>query len=190
MPFGPSNALLSGCDKSFLSSLPSFLSNHKSRLIVVCLSLTLPFCARLYQHLEENRQGERPFWWSCVIDTFLGGRKNNEKSIISTFNLLCGANCKKIGLHDYAEREQVGLLYQELVGLLCLFFSLFTVAMDAINHISGVEAPIGEKGGGFDMKALRAFRVLRPLRLVSGVPSEYQLNICKELIIRPIIHLT
>lgn len=51
------------------------------------------------------------------------------------------------------------------------FFSLFTVAVDAINHLSGVEAPIGEKGGGFDMKALRAFRVLRPLRLVSGVPS-------------------
>ena len=25
--------------------------------------------------------------------------------------------------------------------------------------------------GGFDVKALRAFRVLRPLRLVSGVPS-------------------
>lgn len=54
---------------------------------------------------------------------------------------------------------------------LCLFSSLFTVAVDAINHISGVEAPIGDKGGGFDMKALRAFRVLRPLRLVSGVPS-------------------
>lgn len=28
------------------------------------------------------------------------------------------------------------------------------------------------KPGGFDVKALRAFRVLRPLRLVSGVPSE------------------
>lgn len=26
----------------------------------------------------------------------------------------------------------------------------------------------------FDVKALRAFRVLRPLKLVSGVPSEYQ----------------
>ena len=26
------------------------------------------------------------------------------------------------------------------------------------------------------MKALRAFRVLRPLRLVSGVPSKYSLN--------------
>lgn len=30
--------------------------------------------------------------------------------------------------------------------------------------------PSGGKGG-FDVKALRAFRVLRPLRLVSGVPS-------------------
>lgn len=35
--------------------------------------------------------------------------------------------------------------------------------------VSGVPK---EKGGGFDMKALRAFRVLRPLRLVSGVPSK------------------
>jgi len=26
---------------------------------------------------------------------------------------------------------------------------------------------------GFDVKALRAFRVLRPLRLVSGVPSKH-----------------
>lgn len=57
------------------------------------------------------------------------------------------------------------------IGFLRLF-SLFTVVVDAINHISGVEATVGEKGGGFDMKALRAFRVLRPLRLVSGVPSE------------------
>lgn len=31
----------------------------------------------------------------------------------------------------------------------------------------------GGKPGGFDVKALRAFRVLRPLRLVSGVPSKY-----------------
>lgn len=37
--------------------------------------------------------------------------------------------------------------------------------------VSGVPK---EKGGGFDMKALRAFRVLRPLRLVSGVPSKNQ----------------
>lgn len=30
---------------------------------------------------------------------------------------------------------------------------------------------------GFDVKALRAFRVLRPLRLVSGVPSKYSVRI-------------
>lgn len=48
---------------------------------------------------------------------------------------------------------------------------LFTIVVDFINNISGVEAPVEQKGG-FDMKALRAFRVLRPLRLVSGVPSE------------------
>lgn len=35
-----------------------------------------------------------------------------------------------------------------------------------------INAKEGEGGkGGFDVKALRAFRVLRPLRLVSGVPS-------------------
>ena len=31
--------------------------------------------------------------------------------------------------------------------------------------------------GSFDVKALRAFRVLRPLRLVSGVPSKLLLTI-------------
>ena len=30
---------------------------------------------------------------------------------------------------------------------------------------------------GFDVKALRAFRVLRPLRLVSGVPSKYSTTV-------------
>jgi len=57
---------------------------------------------------------------------------------------------------------------------LCPFYgSLFTFALDTINMIAGVPM---EKGGGFDMKALRAFRVLRPLRLVSGVPSKIPLR--------------
>lgn len=30
----------------------------------------------------------------------------------------------------------------------------------------------------FDVKALRAFRVLRPLKLVSGVPSQYSVCFC------------
>lgn len=61
-----------------------------------------------------------------------------------------------------------------MVAAYCCFifpYSLITFALDTINKIAGVPM---EKGGGFDMKALRAFRVLRPLRLVSGVPSKLQ----------------
>uniref|UniRef100_A0A669PE05 Voltage-dependent L-type calcium channel subunit alpha n=1 Tax=Phasianus colchicus TaxID=9054 RepID=A0A669PE05_PHACC len=48
---------------------------------------------------------------------------------------------------------------------------------------------IGGKGAGFDVKALRAFRVLRPLRLVSGVPSlQVVLNsIIKAMV--PLLHI-
>lgn len=45
---------------------------------------------------------------------------------------------------------------------------LFTMMLEQISVMQG--APPSGKGG-FDVKALRAFRVLRPLRLVSGVPS-------------------
>ncbi|XP_066499843.1 calcium channel, voltage-dependent, L type, alpha 1S subunit, b [Hoplias malabaricus] len=70
-----------------------------------------------------------------------------------------------------------GLLFHEgaylrncwnILDFVIVFMGLFTLAVDTINKIAGVPT---EKGGGFDMKALRAFRVLRPLRLVSGVPS-------------------
>uniref|UniRef100_A0A4W5KJU3 Voltage-dependent L-type calcium channel subunit alpha n=1 Tax=Hucho hucho TaxID=62062 RepID=A0A4W5KJU3_9TELE len=46
-----------------------------------------------------------------------------------------------------------------------------------------------EKGGGLDMKALRAFRVLRPLRLVTGVPS---LQVVMNSILKamlPLLHI-
>ncbi|KAL3057992.1 hypothetical protein OYC64_010213 [Pagothenia borchgrevinki] len=77
-----------------------------------------------------------------------------------------------------------------ILDFVCVSVGLFTVVVDAINHISGVEAPVGEKGGGFDMKALRAFRVLRPLRLVSGVPSlQVVMNsIMKSML--PLFHIT
>ncbi|TSN76587.1 Dihydropyridine-sensitive L-type skeletal muscle calcium channel subunit alpha-1 [Bagarius yarrelli] len=70
-----------------------------------------------------------------------------------------------------------GLLFHEgaylrncwnILDFVIVFMGLFTLVVDTINAIAGVPT---EKGGGFDMKALRAFRVLRPLRLVSGVPS-------------------
>ena len=41
-----------------------------------------------------------------------------------------------------------------------------------VNLFSLVSTVLSEMNiQGFDVKALRAFRVLRPLRLVSGVPS-------------------
>lgn len=46
-----------------------------------------------------------------------------------------------------------------------------------MTHKSGEQATthhVPGKPGGLDVKALRAFRVLRPLRLVSGVPSEFR----------------
>ncbi|XP_057213026.1 calcium channel, voltage-dependent, L type, alpha 1S subunit, b [Triplophysa rosa] len=55
-----------------------------------------------------------------------------------------------------------------ILDFVIVFMGLFTLVVDTINSVGGVPK---EKGGGFDMKALRAFRVLRPLRLVSGVPS-------------------
>lgn len=49
---------------------------------------------------------------------------------------------------------------------------LFSVALEMITKDAESSGQSGGKPGGFDVKALRAFRVLRPLRLVSGVPSE------------------
>ncbi|KAG5282161.1 hypothetical protein AALO_G00052880 [Alosa alosa] len=55
-----------------------------------------------------------------------------------------------------------------ILDFVIVFMGLFTIFVDSINKIGG--HPV-EKGGGFDIKALRAFRVLRPLRLITGVPS-------------------
>ncbi|XP_056413583.1 voltage-dependent L-type calcium channel subunit alpha-1S isoform X2 [Hyla sarda] len=65
---------------------------------------------------------------------------------------------------------------------------VFSVVLEQINKLQGVTAP-GGKGAGFNVKALRAFRVLRPLRLVSGVPSlQVVLNsIIKAMV--PLLHI-
>uniref|UniRef100_A0A3P9QCV4 Voltage-dependent L-type calcium channel subunit alpha n=1 Tax=Poecilia reticulata TaxID=8081 RepID=A0A3P9QCV4_POERE len=73
-----------------------------------------------------------------------------------------------------------------ILDFVIVFMGLFTFGLDTINMIAGVEK---EKGGGFDMKALRAFRVLRPLRLVSGVPS---LQVVMNSILKamlPLLHI-
>ena len=46
------------------------------------------------------------------------------------------------------------------------------------DHKPGEAHHAAGKPGGLDVKALRAFRVLRPLRLVSGVPSAFVVRCC------------
>lgn len=52
------------------------------------------------------------------------------------------------------------------------FSRLFSVILEQLTKETEGGSHSGGKPGGFDVKALRAFRVLRPLRLVSGVPSK------------------
>ncbi|TDG96691.1 hypothetical protein EPR50_G00231430 [Perca flavescens] len=65
---------------------------------------------------------------------------------------------------------------------------LFSAILEQATKGDGA-TPIGGKAAGFDVKALRAFRVLRPLRLVSGVPSlQVVLNsIIKAMV--PLLHI-
>lgn len=53
----------------------------------------------------------------------------------------------------------------------CRLFSVIAEGMT--DHKPGEAHHAAGKPGGLDVKALRAFRVLRPLRLVSGVPSAF-----------------
>uniref|UniRef100_A0A3P8S2N8 Voltage-dependent L-type calcium channel subunit alpha n=1 Tax=Amphiprion percula TaxID=161767 RepID=A0A3P8S2N8_AMPPE len=57
-----------------------------------------------------------------------------------------------------------------LLDFIIVVVGLFSAILEQATKGDGA-APIGGKAAGFDVKALRAFRVLRPLRLVSGVPS-------------------
>ncbi|KAL1020919.1 hypothetical protein UPYG_G00006400 [Umbra pygmaea] len=73
-----------------------------------------------------------------------------------------------------------------VLDFIIVFMGLITIALDTINYLAGIQV---EKGGGLNMKALRAFRVLRPLRLVTGVPS---LQVVMNSILKamlPLLHI-
>lgn len=55
----------------------------------------------------------------------------------------------------------------------CLRRLFSVIAEGMTDHKPGEAHHAAGKPGGLDVKALRAFRVLRPLRLVSGVPSVF-----------------
>ncbi|KAL0186529.1 hypothetical protein M9458_018199, partial [Cirrhinus mrigala] len=66
---------------------------------------------------------------------------------------------------------------------------LFSVIAEMGEHKPGEAHHAAGKPGGLDVKALRAFRVLRPLRLVSGVPSlQIVLNSIMKAMV-PLLHI-
>uniref|UniRef100_A0A8D0GZQ5 Voltage-dependent L-type calcium channel subunit alpha n=1 Tax=Sphenodon punctatus TaxID=8508 RepID=A0A8D0GZQ5_SPHPU len=75
-----------------------------------------------------------------------------------------------------------------LLDFIIVVVGLFSAILEQATKADGGTS-IGGKGAGFDVKALRAFRVLRPLRLVSGVPSlQVVLNsIIKAMV--PLLHI-
>ncbi|XP_066580597.1 voltage-dependent L-type calcium channel subunit alpha-1C isoform X2 [Amia ocellicauda] len=75
-----------------------------------------------------------------------------------------------------------------LLDFIIVVVGLFSAILEQATKAEGGTA-IGGKAAGFDVKALRAFRVLRPLRLVSGVPSlQVVLNsIIKAMV--PLLHI-
>ncbi|XP_069499722.1 voltage-dependent L-type calcium channel subunit alpha-1D isoform X1 [Ambystoma mexicanum] len=77
-----------------------------------------------------------------------------------------------------------------LLDFVIVIVGLFSVALEQLTKEPEAETHHSTgKSGGFDVKALRAFRVLRPLRLVSGVPSlQVVLNsIIKAMV--PLLHI-
>ncbi|XP_035376128.1 voltage-dependent L-type calcium channel subunit alpha-1D-like [Electrophorus electricus] len=83
-----------------------------------------------------------------------------------------------------------------MLDFVIVIIGMFSVALEQLADKEGdaVVVKVGSKpsgkAGGFDVKALRAFRVLRPLRLVSGVPSLQVVvnSIIKALV--PLLHVS
>uniref|UniRef100_A0A3Q0TCE5 Voltage-dependent L-type calcium channel subunit alpha n=1 Tax=Amphilophus citrinellus TaxID=61819 RepID=A0A3Q0TCE5_AMPCI len=119
-----------------------------------------------------------PLDLSCIMQSFL------EYIFLIIFTLECFL---KIIAYGFVFHEGAYLRNcWNILDFVIVFMGLFTLFMDTVNMVSGVPK---EKGGGFDMKALRAFRVLRPLRLVSGVPS---LQVVMNSILKamlPLLHI-
>ncbi|XP_053481048.1 calcium channel, voltage-dependent, L type, alpha 1F subunit [Ictalurus furcatus] len=77
-----------------------------------------------------------------------------------------------------------------LLDFVIVIVGLFSVVLETMTHKPGETHHVPGKPGGLDVKALRAFRVLRPLRLVSGVPSlQIVLNSIMKAMV-PLLHIS
>ncbi|KAJ8257225.1 hypothetical protein GJAV_G00183250 [Gymnothorax javanicus] len=76
-----------------------------------------------------------------------------------------------------------------MLDFVIVIVGLFSVVLETMTHKPGDAHHMAGKPGGLDVKALRAFRVLRPLRLVSGVPSlQIVLNSIMKAMV-PLLHI-
>uniref|UniRef100_A0A8C6T902 Voltage-dependent L-type calcium channel subunit alpha n=1 Tax=Neogobius melanostomus TaxID=47308 RepID=A0A8C6T902_9GOBI len=115
------------------------------------------------------------------------------------------ANCVALGVskpfpeddsnstnHDLEQVEYVSYIRNgwNLLDFVIVIVGLFSVVLETMTHKSGEQTHhVPGKPGGLDVKALRAFRVLRPLRLVSGVPSlQIVLNSIMKAMV-PLLHI-
>lgn len=130
------------------------IQNHK---------LSVTSAGKIFELINpfENSASKTLFRWRASINSVLfGSEKNLEFSMskvsFSTGTFRCVASNRSVKFNC---RRQMFVID---------WFHLFRSAIS-------VFLPFVTNSQVFDVKALRAFRVLRPLKLVSGVPSKYSL---------------
>ncbi|RCN26848.1 transporter, cation channel family protein [Ancylostoma caninum] len=129
----------------------------------------------------------------------------NFQHLSQSFEQISHAVCEEFGVKGLPLQEQIEYLFIVVFTIECI---LKVVALGFICHpgaylrnawnildfiivVIGLVSTVLSRMNiqGFDVKALRAFRVLRPLRLVSGVPS---LQVVLNAILRamiPLLHI-
>uniref|UniRef100_A0A2K6DHD7 Voltage-dependent L-type calcium channel subunit alpha n=1 Tax=Macaca nemestrina TaxID=9545 RepID=A0A2K6DHD7_MACNE len=149
-----------------LASFSNYVDSNLSSFFCL-LFLPCPYFSGMFLCFSSQEKVEYAFLIIFTVETFLK---------IIAYGLLLHPNAYVRNGWNLLDFVIV------IVGLFSVILEQLTKETEGGNHSSG-------KSGGFDVKALRAFRVLRPLRLVSGVPSlQVVLNsIIKAMV--PLLHI-
>ncbi len=103
-------------------------------------------------------------WIYIFSNLYFGMRdENHSLRVLATSNSLFTECLEPSRLHHCHDRVGAALSPLCIISSGKMDFLFYSVISTILSTLQ-IE--------GFDVKALRAFRVLRPLRLVSGVPSE------------------
>uniref|UniRef100_A0A2K6Q3E7 Voltage-dependent L-type calcium channel subunit alpha n=1 Tax=Rhinopithecus roxellana TaxID=61622 RepID=A0A2K6Q3E7_RHIRO len=165
----PGRRSLQNHNSPVLERKPCYMTNVDSNLssFFCLLFLPCPYFFGMFLCFSSQEKVEYAFLIIFTVETFLK---------IIAYGLLLHPNAYVRNGWNLLDFVIV------IVGLFSVILEQLTKETEGGNHSSG-------KSGGFDVKALRAFRVLRPLRLVSGVPSlQVVLNsIIKAMV--PLLHI-